>query len=148
MLYIMRRNSAIIKKIEFELSEYHYPQHNCSAIILPDGRMFGIPGILKHKDLLEKIIGKKVIDGDMQVEWFEKLELVAIEVNESFLFITIAVLPSSKQKETINDLIDYGKYEYMTLDSYDLFIESLPNKKELKKMFPNNYCEKGFGQNN
>ena len=148
MLYIMRRNIDFIKKIEFELSEYHYPQHNCSAIILPDGRMFGIPGILKHKDLLEKIIGKKVIDGDMQVEWFEKLELVAIEVNESFLFITIAVLPSSKQKETINDLIDYGKYEYMTLDSYDLFIESLPNKKELKKMFPNNYCEKGFGQNN
>ena len=140
----MRRNVDFIKKIEFELSEYHYPQHNCSAIILQDGRMFGIPGILKHKDLLEKIIGKKVIDGDMQVEWFEKLKLVAIEVNESHLFITIAVLPSSKQKETINDLIDYGKYEYMELDSYDLFIESLPNKKELKKMFPNNYCDKGW----
>ena len=146
MLYIMGRNSAIIKKIEFELSEYHYPQHNCSAIILPDGRMFGIPGILKHKDLLEKIIGEKVIDGAMQVEWFEKLELVSIEVNKNFLFITIAVLPSSKQKETINDLINYGKYEYMTLDSYDLFIESLPNKNDLEKMFPNNYCDKGWGR--
>ena len=140
----MGRNIAIIKKIEFELSEYHYPQHNCSAIILQDGRMFGIPGILKHKDLLEKIIDEKVIDLVMQVKWFEKLELVAIEVNESFLFITIAVLPSSKQKETINDLIDYGKYEYMELESYDLFIESLPNKKELQKMFPNNYCDKGW----
>ena len=141
----MRRNIAIIKKIEFELSEYHYPQHNCSAIILQDGRMFGIPGILKHKDLLEKIIGKKVIDGAMQVEWFEKLKLVSIEVNESFLFITIAVLPSSKQKETINDLIDYGKYKYMSLGSYEYFIESLPNKTELEKIFPNNYCDKGWG---
>ena len=140
----MGRNIAIIKKIEFELSEYHYPQHNCSAIILQDGRMFGIPGILKHKDLLEKIIDEKVIDLVMQVKWFEKLELVAIEVNESFLFITIAVLPSSKQKETINDLIDYGKYEYMELESYDLFIESLPNKTDLQKMFPNNYCDKGW----
>ena len=143
----MRRNSAIIKKIEFELSEYHYPQHNCSAIILPDGRMFGIPGILKHKDLLEKIIGKKVIDGDMQVKWFEKLKLIAIEVNDNFLFVTLAVvLPSSKQKETINDLIDYGKYDDMSLSSYYLFIESLPNKKELHKMFPNNFCGRGFGQ--
>ena len=142
----MGRNSAIIKKIEFELSEYHYPQHNCSAIILPDGRMFGIPGILKHKDLLEKIISEKVIDGAMQVEWFEKLELVSIEVNKNFLFITIAVLPSSKQKETINDLINYGKYDDMSLSSYYLFIESLPNKKELEKMFPNNYCDKGWGR--
>ena len=141
-MYIMRKNNDIIKKIEFELSEYHYPRHNCSAIILPDGRIFGIPGILKHKDLLEKIIGKKVIDGDMQVKWFEKLKLIAIEVNDNFLFVTLAVLPSSKQKETINDLIDYGKYDDMELDSYDLFIESLPNKKEIKKMFPNNYCGK------
>ena len=140
----MRRNSDIIKKIESELSEYHYPHHNCSAIILQDGRMFGIPGILKHKDLLEKIIDKKVVNGKMQAEWFEKLELIAIEVNDNFLFIRVAGLPNSKQKETINDLIDYGKYEYMELGSYEFLIEGLPNKKELKKMFPNNYCEKGW----
>ena len=141
----MRRNIDFIKKIEFELSEYHYPRHNCSGIILPDGRIFGIPGILKHKDLLEKIIGKKVIDGDMQVKWFEKLELVAIEVNKNRLYVTLAVvLPSSKQKETINDLIDYGKYEYMTLDSYKFFIKGLPNKTEIEKMFPNNFCDKGW----
>ena len=127
----MRKNNDIIKKIESELSEYHYPHHKCSAIILPDGRMFGIPGILKHKDLLEKIIDKKVVNGEMQEKWFEKLEVVAIEVNKRFLFITIAVLPSNKQKETISDLIDYGKYEYMSLDSYSWFIKGLPKKAEI-----------------
>ena len=103
---------TILKELG-NLKEYQPPLvGEYTLFILPDGRMMGKININKHRQILEEILGRKIITNQELVDIYVKLKIVKIQINKfNRLYININVPCTKKQKQTLKALVLSHTYE-------------------------------------
>lgn len=110
------------------LEEYHYPiEGQYSLFLLPDGRLVGTDKIVDHQNILEKIIKRKIVSNQEFFDILVKIGCIKIIVNLRNLYVDISIIPTTKQKYTLQDLGICDKYDDIKVDNMHEYVPNAPS---------------------
>ena len=130
----------MLKKIQYEeilkefekLDEHSFPLDGTYTLfILPDGKMVGENKLVRHQDILEKILKIKIESLDEFFDIMTKTKCVKIKINEfKRLYVNINTLCTKRQKVTLGKL-GACKYEIQI----DQLLPNAPNRDYCMSLF-------------
>ena len=116
-----------------KMKEYYYPIGCYSLFILPDGRMVGTCGLIKHQSIFEKILKLKLTGNKEFINILVDIRCVKIIISERSLYVDVVTAPTMEQKSMLEELGTCGKYNYITTDTMRELVPDAPSM---------NYCRR------
>ena len=116
-----------------KMKEYYYPIGCYSLFILPDGRMVGTVGLIKHQSIFEKILKRKLTGNKEFINILVDIRCVKIIISERSLYVDVVTAPTMEQKSILEELGTCGKYDYITTDTMRELVPDAPSM---------NYCRR------
>ena len=133
IIIVMRDFKKLLRKIPL-YNEYYYPNSGCSLFLMPDGRLYGKPGIMQHESMFEEMLGRKVDDRKFMKLMAESNISRIIVNNKPMLHLDCMADPTSMQIATLRDLVNYGNYWKVVIGTYPEVVPDSPSENQIRKL--------------
>ena len=129
---MFRFSTKVLHRKIREMEEFDWPKPGCSLFLMTDGRMYGERKLFAHHEILEELLGRKIDDSRMFANIIKKANVSRVLVSGyNGLFVNLVDYPTREQKQTVLDLIKYGKYVSLTIHSLRKFNPDEPKKDDI-----------------
>ena len=117
-----------------KLDEYNYPIGQYSLFILPDGRMVGTRGVVKHQSIFDEILKCKSTDKEF-INILVDIRCAKITIsNETDLSVDVVTPPTREQKATIEGLGMCSKYDRIFVDTLRDLVPDAPSLSYCRRL--------------
>ena len=125
----------LLQHMPIKHDEYHYTDNVCSLFLLPDGLMFGTDKLCNHVAMVTEILGKKVSTREF-ITLLANSKIIRLVTGGSppVIYIDCVFDPTAKQITTMRDLVKYGKYDEILIETHPRIIPNSPSENQIRRL--------------